>query len=357
MTASNAFGEFMNVGYKPDLDESQKTQVLILASAHLRNYGEVFKPSVLQPPAVLEPILSVLKEFSPDLIGVEDIPPPILEDMEQVGGIFAETVKEMGKIRVAENSVIEFGRIAQSLMGVSRKEAEKAAESLLQTDDTLDSQRRLDAVANLLAAYDYNSALLQWSYLPKGFQNQNGLLPCEITTKLDEDLHAPHESVSIGITLARMLQHQRIASIDDQTDVSVYAKIPPRFFEELSEHPEYESVRRSEPYKKSIERSKTAFQSGTEMLNWFRYLNSSQFASEEVAAQWGMYFRTELPFSRSRVAQWEVRNLRMASHIREAMALLPGRRMLIIVGFSHKPFLDAYLNQMLDLELIQLCDL
>lgn len=205
--------------------------------------------------------------------------------------------------------------------------------------------------------YDYNSALLQWSYLPKRFHNQNGLLPCEITTKLNEDLRAPHETVSIGITLARMLQLQRIASIDDQTDVSVYAKIPPRFFEELSEHPEYKSVRSSGHYAESIERAKKAFQSGTEMLNWFRYLNSSQFASEEVAAQWGMYFRTELPFSRSRVAQWEVRNLRMASHIREAMALFPGKRMLVIVGFSHKPFLDAYLHQMLDLELVQLVDL
>lgn len=142
----------MSVGYKPDLDASQKTQVLILASAHLRNYGEVFKPSVLQPPAVLEPILSVLKEFSPDMIGVEDIPPAILEDMEQEGGIFAETVEEMGKIRVAESSVIEFGRFAQRLMDVSRKEAEAAAESLLQTDVTLSSQTRLDAVAYLLAA-------------------------------------------------------------------------------------------------------------------------------------------------------------------------------------------------------------
>lgn len=347
----------MNIDYKPDLDERLKTQVLILATVHLRNYGDRFQPSVLQPPSVLEPILSVLKKFNPDLIGVEDIPPSVLEDMERKDGIFAETIEEMGKIRVAESNTIEFGHIAQTLMNVSRQEAEAAADALLQTNVSLDSHKRLEAVAYLLAAYDYNSALLQWSYLPESVHNQNGLLPQKVTARFNQDLQAPHESVSIGITLARMLQHQRIASIDDQTDVSIFAKIPLRFFEALSAHPEYKTVLKSKPYQESIKRAKRAFQSGTEMFNWYLYLNSPQFASGDVEAQWGMYFRTELLFGRSRVAQWEVRNLRIASHIREAMALFSGKRMLVIIGCAHKPFLEAYLSQMLDLKLIQLNDL
>ena len=315
------------------------------------------RPCCSPPPSVLESILSVLRDFNPDLIGVEDIPPSVLEDMERKGGIFAETIEQMAKIRVAESKTIEFGHIAQTAMNVSRHEAEVAADSMLQANASQDTHQRLEAVAHLLAAYDYNSALLQWSYLPAEIRKENGLLPPEVAVKLNEDLQAPNESVSIGITLARILQHQRIASIDDQTDVSVFAKIPPRLLEELSEHPEYKAVRSSKPYEEAGRYAKRAFQSGTEMLNWYLYANSQEYASEDIDAQWGMYFRTELLSGRSRVAQWEVRNLRIASHIREAMALIPGERMLVIIGAAHKPFLEAYLSQMLDVKLIQLGEL
>jgi hypothetical protein len=57
---------------------------------------------------------------------------------------------------------------------------------------------------------------------------------------------------------------------------------------------------------------------------------------------------------RSRVAQWEVRNLLIAAHIRQATALHPGERMLVVIGSAHKPFLDRYLRQMLDVRVIQL---
>ena len=56
-------------------------------------------------------------------------------------------------------------------------------------------------------------------------------------------------------------------------------------------------------------------------------------------------------FCRSYVAYWEVRNLRMASNIRKVMMARPGMRILVLVGASHKAYLEACLNQMRDVHI------
>lgn len=56
-------------------------------------------------------------------------------------------------------------------------------------------------------------------------------------------------------------------------------------------------------------------------------------------------------FGRAYVGWWETRNLRMAANIRAALVERPGRRMLVVVGASHKGYLEAYLNQMHDMRL------
>jgi pheromone shutdown protein TraB len=48
---------------------------------------------------------------------------------------------------------------------------------------------------------------------------------------------------------------------------------------------------------------------------------------------------------------WETRNLRMASNIRDALRAQPGSRALVVVGASHKWYLQAYLDQMHDLRI------
>jgi pheromone shutdown protein TraB len=57
-------------------------------------------------------------------------------------------------------------------------------------------------------------------------------------------------------------------------------------------------------------------------------------------------------FGRNYVASWETRNLRMAANIREVMSAQPGLRVLVLVGASHKGYLEAYLNQMHDVRII-----
>jgi hypothetical protein len=57
-------------------------------------------------------------------------------------------------------------------------------------------------------------------------------------------------------------------------------------------------------------------------------------------------------YGRDYVAWWDIRNLHMVANIRTAFGNRPGARVLNIVGSSHKPYYDAYLNMMSDVMLI-----
>jgi hypothetical protein len=57
-------------------------------------------------------------------------------------------------------------------------------------------------------------------------------------------------------------------------------------------------------------------------------------------------------YGRLYVTSWETRNLRMAANIRNLMGPTPGMRTLVLVGASHKAYLDAYLDQMHDVRII-----
>ena len=57
-------------------------------------------------------------------------------------------------------------------------------------------------------------------------------------------------------------------------------------------------------------------------------------------------------FGRGYVGYWETRNLRMAANIRDVLGAWPGIRMLVVVGASHKGYLEAYLHQMHDVRIV-----
>ncbi|HSJ77100.1 MAG TPA: DUF5694 domain-containing protein, partial [Erythrobacter sp.] len=86
----------------------------------------------------------------------------------------------------------------------------------------------------------------------------------------------------------------------------------------------------------------------------YRRENEPSALKESAEVQWATLLRARLPggFGRLRVAEWEARNLRMAANIREGLGLHPGGRALVIVGSSHKPYLDAYIGLMSDVEVV-----
>jgi len=320
---------------------------MILGTPHLQSLGDHFKPSLL------DNLLDVLERFKPDLIGVESIPPFLLEDMERRKDKFADVINQFAKLR------IEYGHKMQQRLNISRQKAENIANSLFHTikEEPERFDKRGELVQYLLASYDDVSALLQWSYLPEAFRSRYKDIPDNIHDYINDQLESSNEIISIGISLAKRLQLEQIEHVDDHHDKDIFQKIAPELMAGLQNNPEYLSVQKDSFYINSNQRLQDAVSKG-DLLPYYIYMNSSEYCAKDMELQWNVWFLTKLKsgLDRSRMALWEVRNLNIASHIRCATVLRPGKRMLVIIGAGHKPFLEAYLNQMTDIKLVQLSD-
>ena len=342
------FGSEHAQPFRAYIADNAKTHVMILGTPHLQSLGDQFKPSLL------DKLLSVLEHFKPDLIGVESIPPFLLEDMERRKDKFRDVINKSAKLR------IEYGHRIQQKLDITRQKAENIAHSLFLTirDEPESFDKRAELVQYLLASYDDISAILQWSYLPESFRLKYKDLPERIITHMNNQLVSSNEIISIGISLAKRLQLERIEYVDDHHDKDIFQKIAPELMTELQNNSEYLSVQKDSFYRNSQQRLQEAVKKG-DLLPYYIYMNSLEYSAKDMELQWNLWFRTNLQsgLDRSRMALWEVRNLNIACHIRRATVMHPGKRMLVIIGVSHKPFLEAYLNQIVDMKLVQFNDI
>lgn len=86
----------------------------------------------------------------------------------------------------------------------------------------------------------------------------------------------------------------------------------------------------------------------------YRAFNDPGYARIIYDSDFGAALADDSPqqFGRGDVTYWEARNLRMAANIREAIGDRPGSRTLVIVGGSHKWYLEACLHQMHDVRIV-----
>jgi hypothetical protein len=313
--------------------------------------GESFSPSLLAP------LLAALERYDPDVIGVESMPPRVIADMERNGVVYGPVLDQFAADHLA------WGHRSQELLDLSRTDAEEKSVALQQALSAGENRSDADSIRaelglHLLAAYDLNSALLQFASLPEPARSANSVIPNDVTEFLAGRLREPNEIVSIGIELARRIGLPKIESIDDHQDKDLFLAIAPALMRELQDHELYASVAGSHFYTDSQARLEAAVGQG-DLLPYYLYMNSSNYLTKDVDTQWNLFLRTKLDsgLDRSRLALWDVRNLNIASHIRRATALRPGKRMLVIIGASHKPFLESYLGRMADVNLIQLKDI
>ena len=113
-------------------------------------------------------------------IGVEEMLPSVVEEIEGRGGFFNELIGAFSKEQLSA------GRAMRTKLGISRKEAETESEKFLKGTDFKNSEIRLKLIAFLLAAYDYDSAVLQWSYLPNSVREKQTLIPKNIAEQMSK---------------------------------------------------------------------------------------------------------------------------------------------------------------------------
>jgi hypothetical protein len=195
--------------------------------------------------------------------------------------------------------------------------------------------------------------VLQWRHLAPDARAAQAALPDTVATALDERLKAASETYSIGMRLAYQRGHQRLYPVDHHGSKDLLLDI----YRPLQKSAVVDSMRAAFERHPVLRRADSLEQAGLRrgsLLRMYRHRNSDAVARADVDLQWRPWLRANLPddVGRTRLALWETRNLHMVGHIRRVTSQHPGGRVLVIVGSSHKPFFDAYLRQMMGVQVV-----
>lgn len=320
----------------------EPTQILVIGSPHLSGAPDSFDP------AVLEPLLQRLAAFHPDAIVIEALPGRSIDQMWDYRESYPDTARMYG------GRALALAGLTSGTLGMDMPQAEAEMRRTLAAwpaSPTAEQRRRL--VALFVAAGDPWSALVQWWTLDPSERiaddNISRLLAEQLQTY--DTVARRNENHLIASRLAVRLGQERVWLMDDQSDDSV-----PGFEANMTAFMEepWMAQLMADPAFTPLREAGQHLTTPTETLATYQMLNRPSSGRIDANGQWLNMIRRASPgdVGRARVAGWEARNLRQVANIREVSARYPGGRILVIVGSAHKPWFDAYLSMMSDVELV-----
>lgn len=215
------------------------------------------------------------------------------------------------------------------------------------------AQRRHLAML-FLAANDRGSAMVQWLRLPQSERHSGDGLTAAMVDVLERKGAPLNENYTIAAALAARLGLERVYAVDDHT-----ADTP--FDEKSPQGQAYakaiEGAWREKPppaVRAQEDRLESNLRTGSDVIALYRLLNAPETQRSTIESDMGRNLKFKSPqfYGRQYVAWWETRNLRIAANIRSTLQQNPQARVLSIIGATHKGYLDAYLDMMQDVRLI-----
>ena len=311
-------------------------EVLVLGTAHLSQLKPPFQP------ASLKLLNDRLMAWKPKIIAIEALSGAQCDYVRRYPHRYKDTIESYCRWDPAP---------ARAATGLDVPGATAEIDRLLAAwpAAAAPSQRR-HLAALFLAGGDPVSALVQWLRLPAEERRAGDGLDGALVAALDKLRDKRSEDTLIAAPLAAALGLERVVGMDDHT----------------ADAPDPNEKQASEAIMKAWDNPATARRRqmdadrdariGTPegVMALYRTLNDPAQARLVFDSDFGAALEEGSPqqFGRGYVSYWEVRNLRMAANIREAVGTRPGSRTLVIVGASHKGYLEAYLNQMHDVRIV-----
>lgn len=321
----------------------EPTQILVIGTPHLSNTQEDFDP------AVLEPVLQRLEAFRPDAIAIEALPGRTIDSLWQWRESYPQAAQQYGGRSMALSG------ITHGLLGMDMAQADAEIRRTLAswpTSPTPSQRRRLTAL--FIAAGDPASAMVQWWRLDPSERRADDESVSRLLAEQLATYDTParrNENHLIASRLAVRLGQERVYPTDDQSDDSV-----PSFEADMTAFTQepWMALLLEDPEFKPLIEAGQRLTTPEQTLATYRFLNTPRTGRTDANGQWLSMINRPSPNSvgRARVAAWEVRNLRQVANIREVSARYPGGRILVIVGSAHKPWFDAYLSMMSDVEVV-----
>lgn len=302
----------------------EPTPVLVIGSVHLKNLGSF-------EPAWMTQVLDRLVAYRPGIVTIEALSGVQCDQLRRYPATYP------GVAATYCPSV----QVARDATGMDVPQATAAAEAMLTAwpeKPVPAARRRLASL--FLAGGEQTSALVQWLRLDAAERREGDGLDDKLVKKLNELMTNPNENYQVGAVVAARAALERVHAIDDHTADGA-----------ASEDPALGAVLNrlwSQPGATLGKVKAQPFASAPDMLATYRLLNRADIQTGSVAEDFGRALQDPVPglWGRQYVAWWEIRNLRMVSNIRATFAKRPGARVLVIVGSTHKPYFDAYLDQM-----------
>jgi hypothetical protein len=310
------------------------TLILNLGSTHL---GQMKTPVTAE---MMAPLLDKLAAFKPDIITHE--------------GISGEQCQQLRtyKARYPDMwSTYCWGTDdAEMATGLSIAEAMAKIETVLAAwPSKPEASDRRALAALFLAAGDRPSAQVQWLQLSLAERKEGDGINSAMLKILARAGARQNETYEIVVALAARLGHNRVYAVDDHLADSIQGKAGP----ELQSFLQGLWGDAKSAIADEFGRQQAALKTGQDVLAFYRYTNRPDVQREFVTIDYKAAMNRASPQNHGRVysAWWETRNLRMVANIREAIGNRPGARVLNVVGASHKPYYDAYLDMMADVAL------
>ncbi len=309
--------------------------VLVLGSPHLSGMPQVFRAEQLTP------VLDKLAAWHPEAIAIEALSGVQCDFMRHYSDRYKDSV---------ESYCWDPAPAARST-GLDVPSATAAWTKLLadwpKTPSPAD-RRRLAAL--FLAGGESASALVQWLRLPGAEHRVGDGLDATLVARLETLRTRRDESLLIAAALAARLGLDRVYAMDDHTaDAPVTDE--KGYGAAIAKAWDNPATAKRAAMRVSLE---ARLGEPDAVLAMYRAYNAPDQAKLTFESDFGAALEEPSPtrFGRGYLCYWETRNLRMASNIRDMFAARPGIRGLIVVGASHKGYLEGYLNQMHDMQIV-----
>lgn len=338
--AGHAYAQSYRPTFRPDTLKDRPTgrpnEVLVVGSPHLSTF-----PASSFKPEMVEPVLERLVKWHPTAVASENISGLQCQAMRGQRERQAEAVQTYCYDPSAA------GRAVGLDVTAANAEADKSLETWPATP--LPAQRRRLALV-FLAAGEPASAVVQWIRLsPTERRAADGLTP-ELVADLQDRMTKRKETYLVASQLAAQSGLERVWSVDDQSFVG--APIDEKAYGAALTRAWDNPATKKRTAEANALYAKMGEPDG--LLKMYRALNAPASATQAYQSDWGAALTepSEQAYGRRYVGYWETRNLRMVANIREILGRNPGSRLIAIVGASHKPYYEAYLNQMRDIKLV-----
>lgn len=315
--------------------QGTQNELAVLGTAHLAALPQTFDPSTLAP------LIDRLAAWQPQAIAVETVSGQQCDMLRRYPARYALTVNDYCPDLSA----------AAKATGLDVAAATAAAEAMLANwpAQPTPAQRR-ELAAKFLAAGEHDSALVQWLHLPAPERRAEDSLNRELVETLEALRSSRNENTLIAATLAVRLGHQRLWPMDDHS-ADRYGPDPKAYVKAIRQAWDNPASKQRAAQHSSLE---TQLDTPEHALAMYRRDNGPDIAPAAFESDYGAALEEPSPqgYGRMYVTSWETRNLRMAANIRDLMGARPGMRTLVLVGASHKAYLDAYLEQMHDVRIV-----